>query len=147
MKQSGALNVNLKRQADFYKFTFVAWENSLKLIPLSSSLNNLPDIFIMQGTFAVCPHCHLVVTTDRLLRPRGRWFWRGGGYNFKTSPFMRGKFFTCEKREGGQILWHRNSSLLNRFITETKNRKYCRGSCDSECRKFTFTFTFNFLSH
>ena len=26
------------------------------------------------------------------------------GYNFKTSPFLGGKFFTGEKHEGGQIL-------------------------------------------
>ena len=43
--------------------------------------------------------------TDRLLRPGGggRWFWRGG-YNFKTSPFLGGKFFSGKKHEGGQIL-------------------------------------------
>ena len=28
----------------------------------------------------------------------------GGGYNFKTSPFLEGKFFTGKKHEGGQIL-------------------------------------------
>ena len=28
----------------------------------------------------------------------------GGGYNFKTSPFLGGKFFTGKKHEGGQIL-------------------------------------------
>ena len=27
-----------------------------------------------------------------------------GGYNFKTSPFLGGKFFTGKKHEGGQIL-------------------------------------------
>ena len=27
----------------------------------------------------------------------------GGGYNFKTSPFLGGKFFTGKKHEGGQI--------------------------------------------
>ena len=27
-----------------------------------------------------------------------------GGYNFKTSPFLGGKFVTHEKREGRQIL-------------------------------------------
>ena len=32
----------------------------------------------------------------------GRGF--GGGYNFKTSPFLGGKFFTGKKHEGGQIL-------------------------------------------
>ena len=37
----------------------------------------------------------------------------GGGYNFKTSPFLGGKFFTGKKHEGGQILWHSNSSLGN----------------------------------
>ena len=31
----------------------------------------------------------------------GRWFWRGGGYNFKTSPFLGGKFFSGKKHEGG----------------------------------------------
>ena len=28
----------------------------------------------------------------------------GGGYNFKTSPFLEGKFFTGKKHDGGQIL-------------------------------------------
>ena len=28
----------------------------------------------------------------------------GGGYNFKTSPFLEGKFFTGKKHEGSQIL-------------------------------------------
>ena len=28
----------------------------------------------------------------------------GGGYNFKTSPFLGGTFFTGKKHEGGQIL-------------------------------------------
>ena len=28
----------------------------------------------------------------------------GGGYNFKSSPFLRGKFFTGKKHKGGQIL-------------------------------------------
>ena len=28
----------------------------------------------------------------------------GGGYNFKTSPFLEDKFFTGKKHEGGQIL-------------------------------------------
>ena len=49
--------------------------------------------------------------TDHLLRLRGggggggevRWFWRGG-YNFKTSAFLGGKFFSGKKHEGGQIL-------------------------------------------
>ena len=27
-----------------------------------------------------------------------------GGYNFKTSPFLGGKFFSGKKHEGGQIL-------------------------------------------
>ena len=27
-----------------------------------------------------------------------------GGYNFKTSPFLGGNFFTGKKHEGGQIL-------------------------------------------
>ena len=27
-----------------------------------------------------------------------------GGYNFKTSPLLGGKFFTGKKHEGGQIL-------------------------------------------
>ena len=40
------------------------------------------------------------------------WFWRG--YNFKTSPFLGGKFFTGKKHGGGgQILWHSKSSLGN----------------------------------
>ena len=48
----------------------------------------------------------LLLGTDRLLRPKGgRWFWRGGGgYNFKTSPFLGGKFFSGKKHEGDQIL-------------------------------------------
>ena len=29
---------------------------------------------------------------------------RLGGYNFKTSPFLGGKFFTGKKHEGVQIL-------------------------------------------
>ena len=36
-----------------------------------------------------------------------------GGYNFKTSPFLGGKFFTGKKDDGGQILQHSNSSLGN----------------------------------
>ena len=36
-----------------------------------------------------------------------------GGYNFKTSPLLGGKFFTGKKREGGQILWPSISSLGN----------------------------------
>ena len=28
----------------------------------------------------------------------------GGGCNFKTSPFLGGKFFSGKKHEGGQIL-------------------------------------------
>ena len=28
----------------------------------------------------------------------------GGGYNFETSPFLEGKFFTGKKHEGDQIL-------------------------------------------
>ena len=27
-----------------------------------------------------------------------------GGYNFKTRPFLGGKFFSGKKHEGGQIL-------------------------------------------
>ena len=51
--------------------------------------------------------------TARLLRPGGG---EGGvvlegEYNFKT--FLGGKFFTGKKHEGGQILWHSNSSLGN----------------------------------
>ena len=41
----------------------------------------------------------------------GRWF--GRGYNFQTRPFLGGKFFTGKKHEGGQMLWHSNSSLRN----------------------------------
>ena len=37
----------------------------------------------------------------------------GGGYNYKTSPSLGGKFFTGKKHEGGQILWHSNSRLGN----------------------------------
>ena len=37
----------------------------------------------------------------------------GGRYNFKTSPFLGGKFFTGKKHEGVQIVWHSNSSLGN----------------------------------
>ena len=51
--------------------------------------------------------CLLSLGTDRLLRPKGggRWFWRGGGgYNFKTSPFLGGKSFSGKKHEVGQIL-------------------------------------------
>ena len=36
--------------------------------------------------------------------PRGAVFLEGGGYNFKTSPFLGDKFFTGKKHEGGQIL-------------------------------------------
>ena len=54
----------------------------------------------------------------------GRWFWRG--YNFKTSPFLGGKFFTYEKREGGQILWHFNGNLLNGFYNWNQKRKNFR---------------------
>ena len=35
--------------------------------------------------------------------PRGAVFLEGT-YNFKTSPFLGGKFFTGKKHEGGQIL-------------------------------------------
>ena len=34
----------------------------------------------------------------------------GGGYNFKTSPFLGGKFFTGKKHEGGQILTQQQQS-------------------------------------
>jgi len=37
-------------------------------------------------------------------RVGSRGFVLGGGYNFKTSPFLGGKFFTGKKHEGGQIL-------------------------------------------
>ena len=40
-------------------------------------------------------------------------FGGGGGYNFKTSAFWGGKFFSGKKHEEGQILWHSNSSLGN----------------------------------
>ena len=36
--------------------------------------------------------------------PRGGGGFGGGGYNFKTSPFLGGKFFSGKKHEGGQIL-------------------------------------------
>ena len=34
----------------------------------------------------------------------------GGGYNFKTSPFLGGKFFSGKKHEGGQILTQQQQS-------------------------------------
>ena len=36
--------------------------------------------------------------------PGGAVVLEGGGYNFKTSPFLGGKFFSGKKHEGGQIL-------------------------------------------
>ena len=53
----------------------------------------------------------------------------GGGTILKQAPFGGGggKFFTYEKREGGQILWHSNSSLLNRFYNwNQKKEKFSR---------------------
>ena len=39
--------------------------------------------------------------TDRLLLPGGAVVLEGGGgYNFKTSPFLGGKFFSGKKHEG-----------------------------------------------
>ena len=55
------------------------------------------------------------IVRDRSLitSPGGNGGGFGGGYNFKTSPFFGGKFFTGKKHEGGQILWHSNSSVGN----------------------------------
>ena len=50
--------------------------------------------------YNICKALPAKLGTDRLLRAGLQ-----RGYNFKTSPFLRGKFFTYKKREGGQILW------------------------------------------
>ena len=50
-----------------------------------------------------------------------------GGYNFKTSPFLGGKFFSGKKHEGGQILGHSNRSLGNLSVIYPRSRGWGKG--------------------
>ena len=45
----------------------------------------------------------------------------GGGYNFKTSPFLGGTFFTGKKHEGGQMA----GTIIFSFTDLFKNYNTC----------------------
>ena len=66
---------------------------------------SLPSV-VMGGFLNGVPPGDLKILRDRsfITSQGGAEVLEGGGYNFKTSTFLEGKFFSGKKHEGGQIL-------------------------------------------